>query len=135
MRKIVKSGILTRREKIKELDRLARIAVIARDSGCIVCGKRADVHCAHIFPRNRLNTRWDLDNLVCLCLYHHFYFAHKNPIEFAELIKKRLGEEKFNRLRMRANTSGKNLDLEAVKLYLKKESKKYNELKKHKIII
>ncbi len=78
------------------------------------------LECAHINSRRYLVTRWDELNALCLCSMHHFY-AHQNPLEFAEFVKDHLGETKYFKLMRKAKTCIKYVDLEAV-------IKKYEEL-------
>lgn len=117
----------TRKTLIKELDKLA--SQVVRSKGkCEICGKREGIQCAHIFSRRNLNTRWDLDNLMCLCYRCHIHFAHKEPMLFAEAVKEKLGEDKYKKLRQRAEMSGKGLDLAAIKLALEQKYKRLNHL-------
>lgn len=66
-----------------------------------------------MFTRAYLSTRWFEDNAFCLCASCHFK-AHKQPIEYAEFVKTRLGEERYNDLRLKAKTSIAKVDLQAV---------------------
>lgn len=80
------------------------ISQIVRSKGhCTWCGnnRKEILQCAHIYSRNNLSTRWDLENLVCLCVGCHFK-AHQQPIEFTEWVKKFLGKDKYEQLRLRA---------------------------------
>lgn len=77
---------------------------------------------AHINSRTYLVTRWLPENALCLCSKHHFY-AHQNPLEFAEFVRKLYGKTKYEALRRKAKTSIKKVDLEAI-------IKKYEELLK-----
>ena len=80
-----------------KLDKL--VSQIVRDRGaCQNCGSKNNLQAAHIFSRTYNNTRWDLDNLICLCASCHFFF-HKNPLEFAHWI----GEEKYQLLKESRN--------------------------------
>ena len=90
------------RQKIKdELDKL--FSIIIRDKGkCERCGKTSPLNTAHIFSRRNLATRWDKDNVLCLCVGCHFW-AHQNPIEFVEWINKLRGVSWYNKLREKAN--------------------------------
>jgi hypothetical protein len=67
-------------------DKEWRIAVKDRDRGlCVVCFSSKLINCHHIFPRNILLYRHDINNAVCLCPLHHkwgTYSAHKNPFWF-----------------------------------------------------
>ena len=82
-----------------KLDKL--VSEIVRKRGeCQLCNKsrRVQLQCCHIFSRKYLNTRWDLDNVLCMCAGCHFR-SHAEPILFAEWVKKRLGEDKYNLLK------------------------------------
>jgi hypothetical protein len=81
-----------------KLDKLASKIVRARGR-CERCAKIRNLQCAHIFGRTYNNTRWDLDNLLCLCPDCHINFAHKQPILFAEWVRKHLGAEKYENLK------------------------------------
>ena len=59
------------------------------------------LQCAHIYSRTYRSVRWILDNLLCLCAGCHFW-AHRNPILFAEFVKTHLGEEKYQSLKIMA---------------------------------
>jgi 5-methylcytosine-specific restriction endonuclease McrA len=77
---------------------------IIRSKGkCQRCGKRENLQTAHIFGRTYHNTRWDLENLLCLCPDCHINFAHKCPILFTEFVRKLLGEEKYELLKEKHN--------------------------------
>ncbi len=43
-------------------------------------------------------------NAVALCYYDHFWWAHKEPIEFTDWVKEFLGEYNYNELRVNAKT-------------------------------
>lgn len=96
------------KREIAKLDKFCRAVVMARDGGkCQICGRgKPDVaiHWAHVQSRSKKSTRWHLDNSLALCYYHHFRFAHEQPLTFAEMIRGRLGEERYNALIMRSNT-------------------------------
>ena len=67
------------RSKKKSLcDTLFSEAVRLRDeSTCRYCGKTTKMAQAHhIFSRNHMSTRYDLDNGVTLCYYCHMMVAH-----------------------------------------------------------
>ncbi len=81
-----------------KLDKICSEIVRGRGK-CQRCGKKENLQTAHVFGRTYNNTRWDLDNLLCLCPNCHINFAHKQPILFAEFVKKILGEEKYEALK------------------------------------
>lgn len=105
---------------IKILDKLA--SQIVRNKGkCERCGRDSNLGTAHIHPRTKFNVRWDLENLICFCWNCHLNWWHKYPDEAVEWSKAKLGEKKYNDLRIRAHLSAKGQDLAMIKIYLEKE--------------
>ncbi len=93
----------TKSSLTKKLD--VECSRIIRSKGiCSWCGlaEYSKLQCAHIFSRTYRNTRWDLNNLICLCAKCHFY-AHSNPIAFTELVQEYLGELKYQELKIKHN--------------------------------
>lgn len=90
------------RKKLKaDLDK--QFSLIIRSRGkCERCEKKSPLNTAHIFSRNNLATRWDKDNVLCLCVGCHFW-SHQNPIEFVEWLSKLRGVKWYNDLREKAN--------------------------------
>lgn len=90
----------------KELDRLASQQARQRDSYiCKRCGVvHKAVHAAHIFSRSNLATRWDLENIITLCYFCHIMWSHRQPLEFAEWIKEKIGVKKYNKLRKKSQS-------------------------------
>lgn len=100
MRKITKRGM------VRKLDKIVSEIVRARGS-CAKCRKGAEtvtLQCAHIFSRRNMSVRFDLLNCLPLCYACHFYWAHKEPIEFTEFVKEYLGKYYYEQLRIRAKT-------------------------------
>lgn len=120
-----------RRRTIAVLDALWREVIYARDRKTCqmpLCGKTRHIQAHHIFSKKgRFLTRWDEDNGICLCAAHHIWGAHDHPLRFYEFIRKRLGDERFNRILMRSEQSAKGQDLEAVRLYLKQQLKELGD--------
>ena len=77
----------------KIADKNFSLWIRARDGGCMRCGKKDNLQCAHIFSRSARSVRWDELNAITLCGGCHLFWAHKNPIEFTEFIMKRLGDQ------------------------------------------
>src|SRR5262249_36052978 len=84
--------------------RLFSQVIRARDKCCQRCDSVSDLQCAHIFSRRNKSVRWDLDTAVTLCHRHHLSWAHSEPIQFMEWVKKWLGLKRFRELRRRAMT-------------------------------
>ena len=89
----------------------ARVSLAVRKRArftCERCRRRHEensmgLHAAHIFTRSIKATRHDMANLVCLCYGCHAYF-HRNPLEFHEWVRKKMGAEKYDALSKRAHT-------------------------------
>jgi 5-methylcytosine-specific restriction endonuclease McrA len=102
---------------IKHLDKIVSQVVRSRGK-CERCGRTDKaLFCAHIHPRTKYNTRFDLENLLSLC-WHCHQWGHLNPIDFSEFVKDKLGQKKYDDLRIRANLSAKGQDLESIRLFL-----------------
>ena len=70
------------------------------------------LHAHHLYSRRHVNTRYDLDNAICLCAVHHTmgsFSAHNDP-DFKNLIVSTgvRTEELFDRLRAKRNVVQKN---------------------------
>jgi hypothetical protein len=85
----------------RKLDKICSEIVRGRGR-CEWCRSKESLQCCHIFSRVYNNTRWDLDNLICLCATHHFYF-HRNPVLFGEWVIGFLGLDKYNLLKEKHN--------------------------------
>ena len=100
--KHIKRG-LTKSALTNKLDK--ECSRIIRSQGICVSCKMTDyskLQCCHIFSRTYRNTRWSLDNLLCMCAGCHFE-SHKNPIKFVEKVKEHLGEYKYEMLKSQHN--------------------------------
>lgn len=53
---------------------------------CAYCWKKEYLNSHHLFTRSRRATRWDTDNWICLCSWHHTlsseFSAHQTSLEF-----------------------------------------------------
>jgi len=110
-------------KKLKnELDKLWREAVRLRDKKCIICQKQDGLDAHHIFSRNRMNTRWDLDNGILLCSSHHTlnssFSAHKTPRSFFRWLEEKRGEKFVDDLEVRSQMIAKGIDYKIIKIYL-----------------
>lgn len=77
---------------------------IVRSAGaCQHCGRTDSLQCCHIIGRTYSATRTDLDNLQCLCAKCHFRF-HAFPREFSRWITDSIGSEKYEALRLKAES-------------------------------
>jgi hypothetical protein len=64
-------------------------------------GRSQGLHASHIFSRAIKATRCDPINGLALCYGCHSW-GHRNPLEFHEWVKKKLGTEKYQALMERA---------------------------------
>ena len=112
--------IKTPRQKlIKDCDTLFSKIIRKRDPVCVYCGKNPSKHCAHVFSRRYLGTRWDSENAYGMCGGCHIFQAHVDPIEFHQFIIKRIGKDRYDRLRT-ISQMVKKVDLSLIKLGLTK---------------
>lgn len=104
---------------IKKCDILFSKIIRNRDKRCLYCGKTENLQCAHIFSRRHLNTRWDTQNAVTLCIKDHIYgIAHKEPYLFAKWLRDRFGQEYLDELEEKARST-KPVDYEEIYKHLK----------------
>ena len=108
-----------RQKLIKDCDTLFSKIIRKRDPICVYCGKNPSKHCAHVFSRRYLGTRWDFKNAFGMCGGCHIFKAHVDPIDFHDFAKKKIGEKEYNRLRAIGYMINK-IDLSMVKIYLTK---------------
>ena len=118
------------RKKLKKyLDDLCKKIVkeraMQRVGGCERCLTRkksiSELDWAHCQPRNRLSTRWDIDNAAGFCGGCHIYLDN-NHDEKREFFIKLLGEERYELIRMQSLISQK-VDYDLIKLYLEQKIK------------
>lgn len=100
------------------------------DWSCEKCGgnfeNRKDIFdCSHFYSRKNKSVRFDFQNVAALCRGCHFYFG-EHPAEHSEFFLKKLGQEKFDALRIRAHTPTK-IDEKAIRIGLKLMLKKMND--------
>lgn len=64
----------------KEFSLLVRSNGFCAASDVSTCG--GELQDAHIIGRANHTLRWDIMNHLCLCMRHHIFFAHHDPVEF-----------------------------------------------------
>lgn len=90
---------IRKRAKRKSLDKIlddlwSEAVKLEAGNKCEMCGEAKTLNSHHVYSRSRMSTRWDLQNGICLCAYHHTLgneSAHKSPMEFTEWIKDKRG--------------------------------------------
>jgi hypothetical protein len=117
------------REK-KALDDLFRPFVFKRANGrCDRCRQvggapaanmdgRVVLQVAHFKSRKLENTRWDPDNVCCLCKGCHFTWAHKEPDEFTKWFTQRVGAAVIDRLNLIWRAKRPRPDLKLMRIYI-----------------
>lgn len=88
----------------------ANLVKLLANEKCEYCGKDSGLNSHHIFSRSNFAVRWDTDNGVCLCAGHHIlqnFSAHKAPLDFAEWLRDKRGQEWYDTLRAKSKLSGK----------------------------
>jgi len=85
---------------IRKLDTRFSRFIRNRDGKCLHCDSTENLQNAHIFTRKDKSVRWDEDNCITLCYRCHFYWAHRDPIEFTYFVA---GIRDLDALRLKAN--------------------------------
>jgi hypothetical protein len=120
-----------RSKLIAKADELFSKLVRARDGRCQWPGcQSTTIYTHHIFSRRYLQTRWDMENGISLCVYHHTLKAHGDPEEFRDFILKRMGNQRFMALKARAYGRAVPVtvqDIEMILLGLKEAINEANE--------
>ena len=104
---------------VRELDRLAREAVFARDRHqCMRCGKGTRLQCCHVYSRRYRALRWNLLNLMTLCAGCHLWWHHR-PLDAMKWWREKVLDRQARLLELAACTRNpKRPDLEAIRAYL-----------------
>ena len=108
-KKLVKKKASVRKNDKKKKDIEWAKAVKERDGfRCVYCGSKDYLNSHHIFSRNNLSTRFDLDNGITLCAKHHTFSnefsAHKTPTEFTYWLEELKGKDFIEKLGQRARS-------------------------------
>lgn len=115
------------RIKIDNLDKLFSRYIRLRSEGYDeYTGKYAGydkLQCCHFHSRSKKSVRLDPDNAIAATFGSHQYLD-SHPMEKVEFWKQKLGEQKFDMLNSRARTPAKDIDKEAIGIYLAQEIKK-----------
>lgn len=79
-------------------------------------GKDRAMHCSHFKSRINKSTRWEIDNLSCLCAACHKRLG-ENPDEHTIFIASKLGAYRLDRLIRKGNQSRKWREDEKAEMY------------------
>lgn len=101
--------------KINKTDKMFSDWVRNRDDWtCQRCGaykdpsdsrQRMGLHCSHYWKRGKHATRFDTDNCISLCMGCHLRLEGDKQGEYKDLMIKRLGQAKFDRLETLSKTT------------------------------
>ena len=84
------------------LDKAFSQMIKARDNHtCQVCGAEGYVECSHHIGRRKFVVRWDEDNASSKCRKCHAEMD-QHPLDHADWVRGRLGDEKYEALKVRA---------------------------------
>ena len=104
---------------------------------CAICGRKTTLNAHHLFSRSTMSVRWDVDNGMCLCAYHHMLgnvSAHKSPLLFAEFMIKERGQEWYASLLKKASPEFKLGATQVDKSAVEKELQEKYKLKTKELI-
>jgi len=109
VKKKSKKETSVRRKTKTNLDKDWAVKVKERDGfRCVYCNDNKSLNSHHIFSRNNLSTRFDVDNGITLCAKHHIFSnefsAHKTPVEFTYWLEELKGKMFLEELRKKAKT-------------------------------
>lgn len=101
---------LTASQLKKKIQAKLRERAIERDGGCILrlyseagkCGgyssKGLILQAEHLVGRANSASYADMDNIVCVCLNHHFFFKKRHGAIYWELVRKHIGEKRWEKV-------------------------------------
>ena len=81
---------------IKEADRLWSL-VVRKGRRCVKCNAEK-IQAHHIVSRVHKNTRWDIENGLCLGFPCHIHFMHGKPVESTKWLRQRMGDQFIDNL-------------------------------------
>lgn len=109
--------------KITKLDSLySRYMRLKAHHLCERCG-RAGTQTHHHYTRGIKRTRYYDDNTIWCDFGCHQHF-HKYPAEHVEFWIKRIGQKRFDVLRLKAHNTAEKVDLKVIEIWLTHELKK-----------
>jgi hypothetical protein len=73
---------------VKDADAWVKAIVLARQGPrCLKCGSEKPLHAAHILSKGgHPGVRFELDNVIGLCMKDHIFWAHRDPVAFVDWI-------------------------------------------------
>ena len=86
---------------------------------CAWCVSRPGVHSDHIMNRWKHNTRWVVDNMILLCAGCHLFRKKREPAEWAMMVIKYIGQDRFDALYEESQKVVEHQDYQKIYEYLK----------------
>lgn len=107
----------------KTLNGLIHEILVLRDVCCLRCGATENLQASHIYPKGTYRKlEFDSWNIIFLCFRCHFHWWHKHPIAAAEWIQTAIPKERYDRIKLRSQTSGDGMrDFKTLELILRLE--------------
>lgn len=93
-----------------QVSRLVRDMAGQRCERCHRSSDQVQLTCSHFYGRRHESTRMDLENLASLCVGCHQYFEGEKNGDYLEWMIRRLGQRRFDALKVRAMSYGKKDD-------------------------
>jgi hypothetical protein len=93
---------------------------------------KGELDCSHVYGRRNKSVRVHPDNALCACRNCHQHLG-ENPIDHAELVKKIIGRERYERLTLLANKPTKftTFDREVIHTHYLDEKKRMRALRRN----
>jgi hypothetical protein len=113
----------------KELNSLIHQILELRDKKCLKCNSTINLQASHIYSVGSYKKlQFDIENIIFLCLRHHLFWWHKEPLEAWTWIQTALPKERLDRLKLRTQQTGKGMhEYKLLKIYLMKELQQYDK--------
>lgn len=96
--------------KLDKADQIFSKYIRTRDNWtCQYCHKKypegsQGIHNSHYWSRTHESTRYDPDNCLALCFYHHQLLGHgEGRDEYKKLMLKKLGKKRYDMLEWKAH--------------------------------
>jgi hypothetical protein len=95
----------------KKIQAKLRQKAIERDGGCILRLYPETGHCGgysalglilqaeHLVGRANSESYADMDNIVCICLNHHFFFKKRHGLVYWDVIKRHIGAKRWAKVK------------------------------------
>lgn len=107
------------RQEIKKLDnefsRLIRQRNVCENGGEVGGRCGGVLQCSHIIRRSVMRLRWEPRNALALCIKHHLWWWHKEPLEAVAWFRKKFGDHRYHWLLNESRQLGKTLTVEEVR--------------------